>query len=1133
MQASKGGMIDSGIPKEAGMRKALSKGLVEKKNILEKSIRRFSDYRAFCEICNGYDGDVVKAFDHCKKEAMETAEQVAQTAFTARINRESFISAVDKFCNDSFSLVFALVLMEGSQLEDSIYSKKLEIALAKKGRSMLNSLGDYQDLLDPKSTRERVLETAILFRKEFPDALSGKLETFISEMGEGKYDDVLGEISRTYGASGVGEIVEFQPYFFVNYRQNAIFETVTLALLNAYKGKEKNSELIGMFSTSGPEIFMYPALFAPSFGTDELMRFRSQKGMEEFKPEPELDTVLSEMDVWKDVPLRDKAMMTWQIGSIKDALIQMPSANIDIANRIAEHEIPFRDIRGFVFKRMIEKKISPALDVIPAGCHLSDADRERVAQSSRTVHIGINDTFSETEAGKSISMLFHGWSDRTRVTNTIENALACTDGQYIYTFPYYSRMPTKDMNLYLLFNIERHEIGHIIDGSFNYELGQKPSINLFSALEANPVHAERYGQKGEKEIRAFQDFLNEVMEMTERKMDSTKDHGNRMSLKMLYHSIASTVDLLAGDKRYKDSKYVGLFASNFGQGYFQSVENILDDHRVDRLFFEGKGRDPVLYETDDRDVSELRKIYQVATYMRALQRAVSIHNSSKDSDKKSNAAETLFLRAMLDKDAFDTLLGKSVDPLFGDICNAALSKAYHGEDTPRRMNDVFGATMEFMALSIIFDESIQPPKVSRSGKGKSGQGKGGQSQGQPRQGEGSQSQGKPGQERSPGKGEQGKESPKEGEKGDQKGSGGENRTPGSSQEGGNADGHIDKKGDGEVIITRPGSREENKGGVIIEKEEGIFETKELRASKVEMFKQFFMDLRVDRIKVMRELGRRGSKADVGELIKFMHERGSKEARFLEKRLYEKGAGSNLEARPIDIYIGIDTSGSMKQDPRPENYKTIALELLAGYKEVKAEMMESNITLRLISVASEGEGTKIKPWDATNELGVERTRDGYRVSYKFTEIGGGTELPEMIGKFQEFVAEIKNNTVKSIVSGRKVMNPSVLILYITDFGDNRGDLEGVVKATSQFGDFAEKYRHDSKTINFDSNEAGIATVFVMPDTQSDNDEIEEAVKKATGGCSVRFHGDNEKDLIDALHKVRPVLEGLKATNIVKP
>jgi len=1125
-QASKVGILDSESVKEAGMKKALAGGLVEKKASLEKSIRRFSDYRAFCEACSGFEGDVVKAFDHCKKEAMESAEEVAGTAFTARINRENFVSAVEKFCNDSFSLIYALVLMEGSPAEENVYSRKLENALAKKGRSMLCSLEDYRDLLDPDATRERVLETAMLFRKEFPEALSGKLESFISELGEGKHNDAIDGISNTYRASGAGEIVEFQPYFFVNYRDNSIFETVTLALLNAFKSKEKNSQLLEMFSTSGPEIFMYPALFVPSFGADELMRFRSEGGMHEFMPEPELDTVLSELDVWKDIPLRDKAMLTWQIGSIRDALIGMPSANIDIANRIAEHEIPFRDIRGFVFKRMIERKISPALDVIPSGCYLTEADRQRMAQSSRTVHIGINDTFSETEVGKSISMLFHGWSDRTKTANTMKNALACTDGQFIYTFPYYSRMPTKDMNLYLLFNIERHEIGHIIEGSFNYELGHAPKVNLFSALEANPAHAERYAQKGEQDIRVLQDFLNEVMEMTERKMGSSKSHDQHMSLKMLYASIASTVDLLSSDKRYKGNKHVSLFASNFGREYFQSVENIIDDHRIDKMFYEGKGRDPVLYETEDRDTDELRKIYKVATCMRALQRAVSIHNTSKDSDKKSNAAETLFLRAMLDKGSFNDLLGKSVDPLFGDICEAVLAKAYHGEGTPRRMNDVFGAAMEFMALSIVFDDSIKPPKVSRSGKG--GQGK--QGQGRPSPGEG---QGQSGQGRSSGK-EQGKESGSEGEKSEKKGSGkDDNKTPGSSQGKENADGHMDKSENGEVNITEPGSRGENKGEVVIEKETGIFETMELSASKVEMFKQFFMDLRVDRIKVMRELGRRGSRADVGELVKFMHERGSKEARFLEKRLYEKGSGSNLEARPIDIYIGIDTSGSMETAPRPENYKKIALELLAGYNEVKAEMLESNIRIHLISVATAEGGTKIIDWDATKELGVERRRDNYLVTYRFSAISGGTDLPEMIGKFQEFVGEIKDDTVKNIVSGKKVMNPSVLIMYITDFGDNAGDLDGVVKATSQFGDFAEKYRHDSKTINFESNDAGIATVFIMPDKESDDQRIEEAVNKATGGCSVRFHGDNEKDVIDVLHKVRPVLEGLRATNVVKP
>jgi len=139
---------------------------------------------------------------------------------------------------------------------------------------------------------------------------------------------------------------------------------------------------------------------------------------------------------------------------------------------------------------------------------------------------------------------------------------------------------------------------------------------------------------------------------------------------------------------------------------------------------------------------------------------------------------------------------------------------------------------------------------------------------------------------------------------------------------------------------------------------------------------------------------------------------------------------------------------------------------------------------------------------------------------------------MISQFQSFVEEIKKNTIGEIIRGRNALNPSVMIMYITDFGDNAGDLEGVVSATKQFGTFAMKYRADSKTVNYISNDAGIATLFVVPDEHSDSDDIMGAVERATSGAVVKFTGQNEKDVLDKMNALRPVLEGLRASNVTE-
>jgi hypothetical protein len=1085
---------------------------------MEKGVRLFTDYGAFTDFASRFNGDVVTAYEAAKQGTVEEAGRIAEDLFPTKGNRATFGKAVRKFCDDSFSMLFAMVLMEG-QL-DRNYTAHVESALSQRAKNLMSFIRDFEDMKSPERMRERVISTIGTFKDEFPFALMQQLDKFEAGVRKGAYDDMLAQISKAYMETRMGEQKGFEAYFFINYRENAFFDIITLAMENSAMGMIKKDDMLAMFRRESPEqVFLFPSLFVPIYGADEFMRLRAGKVVADIPIDDGLRAVLSEQEMWKDIPIRPAEQVIPPLGNVAQLIRDMPSANVDAVSRAEANTLPPQEMKSFIFRRMAERKISPVLDVVPSGCSIGERDRIRANASTRTVQYGVNDTFPEMDMGIGISIMFHHLSDRMKFVNRMENALGYTDGAGIYLFPYYSRMPTRDLNAYLLFNVGRHEWGHISMGSFEYTAGNVPKIDLFAPLERDASYAKRYEEKGKENIAQLQEFINGIMRSVDAEL--SKRENGKATLREIYKTIDGTIKSHYKKEEHSKNPYIKRFYEYFGTELYRHIDNVIDDYRIDRSFYDGKGRDEILYEMGVAETDKLRKIYRVSTYLRAMNRAVSMHEQFKEEPNKSNAVDTLFLRTILDEKSFSELVGPSVDPLFRDICEIAMSEVYKGADTPRRVNEVMCASMEFMALAMIFDDAIKPPKVVRQKKKGEGGEKGGE---KGEKGEGEQQGGTPKEDLDKEKGEKEK-----GGKGDKKGDKGD-------EDEGQGDSLIDKDQDGNVNINKDDKKVEGREKEVENlnaAEKHGYETIEVRAEKVEMFKQFFRDLRIDRMVIITELGKRGARVDVDELVKFMYRKGAREATFLEKKVMETDVGSHLEARPIDIYIGVDTSGSMTGDSgRMKNSKRISLEMLAGYNEVAAEMRSANIRLHLISVATEGDHIAIRDWDATKGLMVEKKGDFYSISYKFSEINGATDLPAMITQFQSFVEEIKKNTIGEIIRGRNALNPSVMIMYITDFGDNAGDLEGVVSATRQFGTFARKYRADSKTVNYISNDAGIATLFVVPDEHSDSDDIMGAVERATSGAVVKFTGENERDVLDKMNALRPVLEGLRASNVAE-
>ena len=302
------------------------------------------------------------------------------------------------------------------------------------------------------------------------------------------------------------------------------------------------------------------------------------------------------------------------------------------------------------------------------------------------------------------------------------------------------------------------------------------------------------------------------------------------------------------------------------------------------------------------------------------------------------------------------------------------------------------------------------------------------------------------------------------------------------------------------------------------------------------YKEVLRQVKYGSIETETTFSTTGRTPNLQRLVEFIYTQGRKPKGIFEKRKYlTSQEGSEVFQRPITIYIGIDTSGSMS-GKREEVSLKHALALLAAYNELKREIKDfgdsgREINMKLFSIATEN-GVLVIEYDAS-EFSFRKAGDSVMVEFDFIPIGGGTDLVGMIETFEKRIEEIEEKNARALLRGEIAVNPSILILYFTDFGDNAGDAVGVAKAIEGFGKFAEKYRDDSRVIGGGINDAGVAVVFVAPEVDDKYvfKEAEKVLDKGVVKSGTKLTIESAERIAEALKSQLPVLHGYKASNVL--
>jgi hypothetical protein len=597
--------------------------------------------------------------------------------------------------------------------------------------------------------------------------------------------------------------------------------------------------------------------------------------------------------------------------------------------------------------------------------------------------------------------------------------------------------------------------------------------------------------------------------------------------------------------------------------------NLLEDYRIDNTFIRLNDDKTIYYGINKEGFERIKYIYRFMQYSLLFLSArsyidyvSSLFGSNVDPETKQkfiHAMDYVLFRSRLGKTLFDQLFYDfEKDPLLSSYLDSIMSELVIERDgevvVKRYMNDTLKASLELAVFILLFSENFQLPKMRLKGGSRSNKS----------QGTGTKQTGEEGQETEGGQAKKGEEGTEEGE--EEKGAGKENEEEGEERdEEGRGEGketeeegeeekeagkeNEEKGQEGKMISIKPDLDKKARARVsqaqkdepAVNRETELIKRSQDRASMVvikrqliEKYKTILHEIFIGSIEKETVKGSTGPRVDVERLVRFhfMAQKGEgKKPDFFEKeRIKTLEEGSELWQRPITIYVGIDTSGSMS-GKRIDSAVEQALAIFAAYKELEPQMIgKANVKLRLASIAT---GDKIIFYEhEPNEFIFETKGKDVVVYYDFKEISGGTDLVGMIKAFEQRIKQIEEETAEHLYRGISVLNPSVLIIYITDFGDNAGDANGVRNAIREFGKFAKEYRERSHVINGKASDVGVSVIFASPEV--DDERVRKAAEEVLeNGVVVYGLGDSieaAKKIGEAIEKNIDVLSGLKTSNV---
>ncbi len=329
---------------------------------------------------------------------------------------------------------------------------------------------------------------------------------------------------------------------------------------------------------------------------------------------------------------------------------------------------------------------------------------------------------------------------------------------------------------------------------------------------------------------------------------------------------------------------------------------------------------------------------------------------------------------------------------------------------------------------------------------------------------------------------------------------------------------------------------------------------------VKYYKDILRKVKVGTVKTEEVPSKRRGKLNVRKASEFLASGGRKHKEFLEKNVdvLEPYEGYDIKQRPIEIYIGIDTSGSMQggeikcEGEMCETFKALversgltgdrvgwsiynAVAIISAYKELVEEGSIKDVVVKLMGVANSGDYIEVD----INDIDIKKVGSTYSVSLPdIRKLSGGTDLENMIGKCVERIKEKRKDTMVNSLRGEawKRVEPHVFFLFLTDFGHNglSADIRGPFK---ELMEEAMSYREDSmrfegkgkRKVNYVDTVVGVA--FAAPDREGlDTGYYEQVISVL--GKPFTIIMDKDTRLGKAIERIIGLfkLGKMKATNI---
>lgn len=1043
------------------------------------------------------------------------------------------VESITSFVNDIVALTARFPLEHKA---DILFSKVKEYLMKASEKGLMSDLAEFIEEIERNEDGKQVLM----------DFVKNRLEVFIN--------DVFFSQSR----------LAINEYFAMNYIPDSLFNVFGIWVLSLAKDIVKGKEIPDdrMIYVTGDvvppafkERYLYFLQDFFSLGIMNIFNFINGDYSSESIKSPFILALSDITRAYSSLPVLPLGYIVDKMGlNLEDILHSILSLNKDMKERVEKKDIPYAYAFKYLVARLARKDVPVVADVFPRNEALTKEAIERaLGYRARTVQININDTMPFFY-NRTLAQLFGPIFTLVEIS-PFKEALGSTDGGKIYIRPFVSFFNTSELNTALMFGVMAHEVNHIRFGSFVYDVSEDMRIDAVSKAIKIGI------DKGKvKELKDIQNFINGVLydfhhEM-KRKLRFRKS--SKVTLVEVYETFRQAVEKNAK----KNKKYADILLQGLGAGYSGPIDfifNAFEDWKIDKFYEESRIRDKLvgagLFE---REQLKLRAIYKTMkhallwvsanSYIESMKKELEKKEVSKEEeDKWVKAVNFALFFTKLDELFFDTFDAEEAEPYvefmkmaekeFIDI-EGIRERGYPDPDK-EDFNGSFKAMLEYLAFLI----ALHPPKIKLKRIPNQGGSQSGQSKG-------AESGGKAGEKKKGGKGKEGrKEGQDKSEAGEKKG---EDQKEGKKKSGGD-EGRISpiepdegierQKADedhGKALIKKKDkkrSRHEigEKGTIKInEKQRGLAIT--VSSSLVEKYKAVFRQMKTGELKAIDVESKFHGNVNLSKLLGFMSGESGDEKFFQYKAISQRRKGSSLKQREIIMYLTIDESSSMSGE-RFETALNHTMAMFVAYREVIKEAGPLNVKLRLALVSDEG---NLREFPAED---IEYVSQGnaYVVYGGVEQAGGGTDIAGMFNAVSKRLKTIMDETMEKALKDPEgiYLNPSVLVVFFTDYGDNFGNVEGVKDAIREFRENAKRYVEDSKTVNIEAPDAGVGIVFVGVGVDEEGvmegvrELVPQTLPEPEGTFTVESDEGKEvrrRGIEEALASLLPVLNGKKATNI---